>query len=314
MSKRRFTIALMGAICALALIAAATPASAGLAFLAHNGTGATCTLAAPCAQMTSALTVAGANGEVICLDKGYYGGAQINQSVTISCGYGLWEANGSVAVSLPAGSNAVIEGLVDDGTGSNFQPVTMVGQGTLHLRNVRVGNFAGTGNSGFFIIPHGPATVHITDSHFYNNNNGSSVLIKPLSGDSTVNVHIRNVRFEHNLHGLFVDGTASTAGIVVNMAESAAVDNQSNGIGTYTGSGNVVVAVTNSQISGNLNAGIGTLGVGPAVVAVRIGNSQITGNNWGVLNGGSGQIQTLGGNQLHTNVNDGTFTGSIATK
>jgi len=49
-------------------------------------------------------------------------------------------------------------------------------------------------------------------------------------------------------------------------------------------------------------------------VSVRVGNSQITGNNWGVLNGGSGQIVTLGGNHLHTNVNDGTFTGSIATK
>jgi len=305
----------MAGICLLAVATAATPASAGQAYLSRTGSGSTCSLAAPCGPfgMATAIFVAGANGEVICFDKGNYGGATISQSVTISCGDGLWEdPSGSVMINTPAGSDVVIEGLVLDGTSEPGSAILMNGQGALHLRRVRAGNTTGSGNHGLSFTPNGPATLHIIDSVFYNNA-GSGVLIKPTSS-ATTNVHIRNSRFEHNLHGLFVDGTAGSGGIVVNVAESAFVDNQSNGIGAFTGSGNAVVSVINSQISGNLNAGIGTLGTGPAIVSVRVGNSQITGNNWGVLNGGSGQILTLGGNHLHTNVNDGTFTGSIATK
>jgi len=92
MTKRATTIALMGGICALAFAAPATPVSAGTAFLAHNGTGSTCSQAAPCNDMGPALAVAGPNGEIICLDKGNYGDPGIAQSVTISCGDGLWEA------------------------------------------------------------------------------------------------------------------------------------------------------------------------------------------------------------------------------
>jgi len=305
------------ALLALAVAAAATPASAGLpTYLSRTGNGSTCSFASPCADISAAISAAGDRGEVFCLDKGEYGSlVSITQSVTISCGDGLWNAPaGTITVNTPAGSDVVIEGLVTDGEGTGGNIILMNGQGTLHLRRVRVGNAGGSFPShGLNFAPNGSATLHITDSVFYNVT-GSGVLIKPSSGNSTVNVHVRNARFEHNLHGLFVDGSGSSAGIVVNVAESAAVENRSNGIGAFTGSGNAVVSVINSQFSGNLNAGIGTLGTGPAVVSVRIGNSQITGNNWGVLNGGSGQILTLGGNHLHTNVNDGTFTGSISTK
>jgi hypothetical protein len=308
MTKHRPTIALMGGICALALAAAATPASAGTAaYLSRTGSGTTCSLAVPCTSMVSAVAVAGTNGEVICLDKGYYGGVSIAQSVTISCGYGLWEANGSVDIGLPSGSDAVIEGLVDDGNGFNFSSVSMAGQGALHLRNVRVGNFSGSSPALAF-IPHGPATLHITDSVFYNNG-GSGIVIKPASGGSA-NVHMRNVRFEHNLHGFFADG--SNGIINVNMAESAAVDNQQNGIGAFSpGSASVTISVISSQITGNLTNGIGVLG---ANAAVKIGNSQITGNNNGLATASSGQILTLGGNHLHSNLSNGTFTGSIATQ
>jgi hypothetical protein len=148
-------------------------------------------------------------------------------------------------------------------------------------------------------VPNGPASLHITDSYFYDNG-GSGVLIKPQSGGSA-NVHIRNSRFEHNLQGLFADGSN---GIVnVNMAESAAVDNQRNGIGAYSPSGSsVTVEVTNSQITGNFTNGIGSLGLGAGSVAVEMGNSQITRNVNGLNHSGSGQIVTLGGNQLRRNL------------
>jgi hypothetical protein len=300
------------ALLAFAFAVAATPASGGnVAYLSRTGSGTACSLGSPCTSTVTAVSVAGTNGEVICLDKGNYGGVTISQSVTISCGDGLWEAIGTVSIGLPTGSDAVIEGLVDDGGGNSFGSVTMTGEGTLHLRNVRVGNFGGSNSFGLSFLPHGPATLHIANSIFYNNS-GSGVLIKPLSGGSA-NAHLRNVRFEHNLHGLFADGTNGV--VNVNMAESAAVDNQQNGIGAFSpGSASVTVSVISSQITGNLTNGIGALASGAGSVAVKIGNSQITGNVNGLAVGGTGQILTLGGNHLHSNSNDGAFTGSISTK
>jgi hypothetical protein len=84
------------ALPALAFATAATPASAGTAYLSRPGSGTTCTYQSPCGFIGDALTAAGANGEVICLNKGSYGSYSlgITQSVTISCGDGLWEAPG----------------------------------------------------------------------------------------------------------------------------------------------------------------------------------------------------------------------------
>src|SRR5262249_52135381 len=240
---------------------AATPdsASGGAAFLSRAGGGFACTSSSPCSDMATALNVAGANGEVICLDKGFYAGPDVAvgiiQSVTISCGDGLWEDYcGLFSINTPAGSDVVIEGLVLDRTGCTGTPLTVLGQGTIHLRRVRIGNSPGPSN-GLQFLTNGPAKLHITDSVFYNNGN-SGVLIKPQAGGSA-NVHIRNTRFEHNMHGISVDGTSSTTGINVSMAESAAVDNQGNGIGAYTGSAPVTVSAMNSQVTGNFTHGIG---------------------------------------------------------
>ena len=47
---------------------------------------------------------------------------------------------------------------------------------------------------------------------------------------------------------------------------------------------------------------------------MKIGNSMIVANANGLATGATGQILTLGGNQLHSNGNNGTFTGAIATQ
>jgi hypothetical protein len=104
MTKRRATIALIGGICALALAAAATPASAATAYLSRTGGGIICSIAAPCLSMATALSAAGSNGEVICLDKAPYGFATINMAVTISCGDGWWEAPLGISINMPGGA------------------------------------------------------------------------------------------------------------------------------------------------------------------------------------------------------------------
>jgi hypothetical protein len=84
--------------------------------------------------MFQAVTANSAGGEIICLDKSSYGGATINQSTTISCGDGLWEAPGtSILINTPASAEVVIEGLVNDGQTSGCCNIQFIGSGTLRL-------------------------------------------------------------------------------------------------------------------------------------------------------------------------------------
>ena len=198
-------------ISALALAAAsfAPGAEAATAFLARSGAGSACSLASPCASMSSALAAAGANGEVICLDRGVYGGALILQSVTISCGDGFWETGGAfVTITLQtAAAAATIEGLVNDrqraGPGN---ALSFNGQGALTLRRARLGNTGGNGSSGLLFAPTGPAALNVSDTVFYNETSGHGLLIQP-TGAGSARAQIRTSRFERNFHGLFVNGS-----------------------------------------------------------------------------------------------------------
>ena len=304
---------------ALAAGAFATPASAATtAYLKSTGSGVACTAAAPCVNMIQAVAVAGAGGEVICLDKGNYNqssGFTITQSVTISCGDGYWEAPAvTVTVTTPAGSDVVIEGLVIDGEGTGCCSLLFTGQGSLRLHRVRSGNIIGAISNGLEFKPNGPATLHVSDSIFYNNG-GSGILVKPQAG-GYANAHIRNTKFERNVHGLFADGSASTIGVNVNIIDSATSENSGNGFGASTTAGQaaVTMSILNSQISGNFANGLGAAGAaasGAGSAAITIGNSMITANGNGLATAGAGQIRTTGSNMLQSNGSNGAFTGNV---
>ena len=299
----------LSAACLAFVAMQAPPASAASpAYLRSNGGGNTCTLTTPCANMTGALAVAGAGGEVICLDKGNYSGGfqtSINLSVTISCGDGFWECpDGVIFINTGVGENVVIEGLVLNGaaTGLNFTGSA----GSLHLRKVRVGNSAGGFGKGLAFRPGGPATLHVSDSVF-NNNSDAGILVQPGPG-GYANVHIRNVRFERNLHGLFADGSQSTIGINVNISDSLAAENLSNGFlaSTIVGKAPVNMSVMNTHISGNLSTGLTATGA-----TISVAGSMITANAIGLSAGFGGQIRTAGNNMLQHNGTSGGFTGTF---
>jgi hypothetical protein len=299
------------------LAAAASPASAAnAAYLSRNGTGSVCTLAAPCSGMGLAIGAAGPGGEVICLDKGNYGGAIINDSITISCGDALWEAPaGTIFLSPPPGTDVVIEGLVlDSMMSSGGNAVNYIGRGSLHLHRVRMGN-AGSDGSALLFAPNGAgATLHVSDSVFYNNA-GHGIRIRP-TGSGFANVHMRNVKFERNGNGLFIDGSASTVGVNVSVTGGVFAENSANGIGAFStpGAASIAVSVKDAQITGNIGNGLAVLtsvASGAGSVTVTVGGSLISGNVTGVSASGAGQIRTFGNNQLLFNGNNGAFTGSI---
>jgi hypothetical protein len=297
------------AILTFALAAAtATSAAAGSAYLSRTGTGATCTLATPCATMFAAVNVAGAGGTVICLDKGDYGTLGLGIPITIHCGDGLWESPGNLLVlAPPAGGDVVVEGFA--GVAIQF-----LGQGALHLHRARLGKSPNAGSHGLLFAPTGPATLHVSESVFYNNT-GSGVHVAP-TGNGYANVHVRDVKFERNANGLFADGSASTVGINVNVTASVFAENSGNGIGAFSTAGHagVTASVKDSQITGNLTNGLGALGAtasGAGSATIAVGGSMISANVNGIAASGAGQIRTFGNNQLLFNGSNGAFTGSV---
>jgi hypothetical protein len=304
MTKHAATIAILGGICVLA--AAATPASAGgTTYLSHTGSGNTCSQAAPCANMAVAIIAAGGSGEVICLDKGNYGGVSpISQSITISCGDGLWEAPGGIGLEMQAGTDVVIEGVVADEGGfvSSFPIINMTGQGSLHLRRVRIGNVGGN-NHGISFAPNGPATLHITDSVFYNNG-GTGLYIKPASGVQA-NVYIDRTHFEKNSFGITADG--SNGGAIGGVVRDSVVSGNANtGITTFSSGTSITLVVQNSTIAGN-NFGLASSGPNAGMLVTR---SAINYNGTGVF----GPIFSYGDNNLNGNGADGSFAATIGLR
>ena len=299
------------AACLVLVVSQAAPASAAfIAYLSRAGAGNACTLASPCVSMITALANAGDGGEVICLDKGAYspGFIAITRSVTISCGDGLWEATGrQLDITTPAGADVLIEGLVIDGGATGCCSLSFLGQGSLRLRRVRSGNIVGANSHGLAFTPNGPATLHVSESVFYNNG-GSGIFVQPQPG-GYANVHVRDTRFERNAHGLLADGRFSVIGVNVNISDSIAAENSGNGFGALTiaGKAPVTISITNSHVSGNLGDGLAALGA-----TIAVGGSMITANATGVAAVFGGQILSWGDNQLRFNGTNGAFTDAAA--
>jgi hypothetical protein len=337
MRKYRTTIVIIGAICALAFAAAATPASAQIAFLSNTGSGTACTQAAPCVSMNDAISVAGASGEVICLNKGYYSfDVTISQSVTISCGEGWWESpDGIVTITTPADTDeVVIEGLVLDEIGTVGPGISMTGQGVLDLRHVRIGNSVATNSHGLNFIPSGPAVLHVTDSVFYNNG-GSGVLIQPSSGacaayvtntvihangsggglnggiyivpaaGATAKVSISNSQINGNYYGIIGDGRQDGV-IHAAIKDSVVSGNTDNGITVLSSGTSVVFTIDQTEVLGNL-AGLYAGGSNAGILAR---NTTVFENTIGLDTSGGGALYTYGNNSVNGNVTNGAFTGT----
>jgi hypothetical protein len=310
------TLALLGIAAGLLCGAGTltTPANAGtFAFLSRTGSGTACTLAVPCNSMGTAAGVAGAGGEVICLDKGHYGSVSITSTITISCGDGLWEAPGTVTfITLPAGADVVIEGLVADSLALAGTAVDIGGQGTVHLRRVRLGNNTATTNQ-FAVVfqPTGPAKLFVTDSFIHNfgaSGISGAILLKPASG-VTANVTIDRTRIENNRFGIIADGTGG--GIVRGVVrDSVIAGSVSNGITVSTTSSSVVLSIDGCTISGN-SFGLAAAG---ANAGMLIGRSVITANNTGLFISSAAALLSYGDNRVNANTSDGAFTGAVGLK
>lgn len=299
----------------LALAALASPAMAGTeTFVSSSGSDASvnCSQAAPCATFSKAISVAGANGVVTCLDRGNYGTfngtVSITTSLSILCGNRLgWAGATQFDINTTATDTVVLEGIVVDLQQQAGTPVSTSGAGALHVRNSSLRK-SGSQVAGLDFGPTGAGALFVSDSEF--DNNGLGIRIRPINS-GFANVHLNNVKLENNSIGLSANGALSSTGINVNIVGGTATSNTSHGIeatSTTSSSAPVSVSVSGMQISGNLGAGVQARSLARATI--KIGNSQITANATGVSAAG-GQILSLGDNLVHSNGVNGAFTGAI---
>ena len=282
-------------------------------YLARAGSGTACTKTAPCTFMGDAIDAAGDGGEVICLDKGAYGNpATITHSVTISCGDGLWETSGNgFGVNAPAGSRVDIEGLIIDCRGDSGSAFIFAGSGTLSLLHVRIGNTVGPNSNGLLFQPTGAGKLVVRDSVFYKSGasgTGGGIVIRP-QGAGTAQVTLEQVTVHGNVFGIAVDGSTSTGGINMTVADSVLANNVNDGLVATTSSGQAPVGVYVKNTKSINNAfGIRSLG---SNVTVRVDGSSVMGNGTGLSFSGGGILATYGNNAVNANAVNGAFSGSI---
>lgn len=295
----------------LVVLLAAAPAQAlnDKSFVSSTGGGTTCTFAAPCGNFNDAHSATRAGGEIGCLDSGFFGGAIIAKSITIDCA-GTSAQSGNYIVNV-AGAvltirNLAIFGFGNTGIGIDVQVGAAVLVENCTIRDSSIGiSFAPTAPGSQLIV---------TDTIIQNSGSGSSgggIVINPQSGGNAT-ILLERVTIAKNVYGISVDGSNSTAGINLTVANSDIQGNSQNGILAFTPSGGapIGVLVDNTRVINN-NLGIRSTGSG---VTVRVNNSKLTGNGSALTFNLGGALLSAGNNVVEANGVNGVFSGSLTLK
>lgn len=295
---------LVGALFGAFVMLGSTAAVAGdRAYVSKNGVGAACSLAAPCATFFAALTVAGVEGEVICLDSGFFGSLAITNSVSIMCENHIGQAGATInTINTPAGSTVVLNGIDIDERNFGGDALNFSGQGTLIIRNSTIRN----ATNGVRFAPNGNAKLVITNTNF-ESSSAAGVLIDPQAA-GTFQVNMDGVRANGNQVGVSV---YATGGETVNLEirDSGVQQNTQFGVRSSSGAGSAAsqILIENSSISNNA---WGVFSTG-ATSVVRINRSVLSQNNIGLNAVSGGKILSYGNNAINSVSATGGPTGTI---
>jgi hypothetical protein len=282
-------------------------------WVSSTGSGTACTRTAPCANFGTAENATAPGGVISVLDPGDYGGVTITKSLTIRAegvdggwtsvpAAGIW-----LAVQAGAGDVVTLEGLHFNGGGG----IVFNAGGHLHVVRCVITNANFSHISGILFQPNSPSKLSVTDTVITNEGSGTGggIVINPASGGSA-EVNLERVTVNGNAFGIAADGTGSTAGINVTIADSMVGGNSQDGIIAVTPSGGapIGVMVTNTK---SVNNAFGIRSIGPNVT-VRAGDSTITGNSTGLSFSAGGALVSYGTNKVQANGADGAFSGPVA--
>jgi len=280
-------------------------------WVSSTGGGSACTRAAPCADFASAIIATKAGGVISVLDPGDYFEVNIGKSLTIRAegveGGSTLSLTGGIWIQIIAGPGDVVtlEGLQLNGAGIEFDA-----GGQLHIVRCVISNDVVSGQAGIRFKPNGASKLNVTDTQIINNGSGTGggIVINPQAGGSA-QVALERVTVNGNAFGIAADGTGSTSGINMTIADSMVAGNAQDGIIATTPAGGapIGVLVVNTK---SVNNAIGIRSLGPNVT-VRVNNSNVTGNGTGLAFGSGGALLSAGNNLVQANGANGVFSGSV---
>jgi hypothetical protein len=312
MPRRALLLARTGATVAFVLTAASAYAQNPHTWVSSTGSGTACTRAAPCADFAAAQAATNAGGVISVLDPGDYGNLSITKSLTVRAegvdGGMTFTGPSGFFINVIAGASDVVtlEGLHMSGAGG----IDFTSGGHLHVVRCVFTNGPLSGLAGIKFEPSSPSKLSVTDTIISNvgSGTGGGIVINPQSG-GTAQVALERVTVNGNAFGIAADGTRSTGGINMTIADSMTSNNAQDGIIAVTPSGGapIGVMVTNTK---SVNNSIGIRSIGPNVT-VRVGDSIVTANVTGLSFSGGGALLSYGTNKVQANGADGAFSGPV---
>lgn len=321
----RFVKGLSGA---LAMIAVSMTLSMGFAASAHaqatrtwiSGVGDDanpCSRTAPCKTFAGAISKTAAGGEIDCLDPGGFGALTITKAITLDCGEGMSGAAGGILASGTNGINinagasdrVVIRNLVINGgplTGQGLSGIRFLAGGSLTVEHVVILGFGASSGSGVEYIPSAtsPTSKLLMRDVEIQNNTAAGINIAPTGG-ALVSAVLENVFVTNNgTNGLF-----ASDGAYVSVRNSRFAANGTKGVFAKSTTGAVQINLDGVLLANNTGQGVSALG---AAATVRLSDTGVYGNAFGVQSVSSGVVFSFGDNRIGGNNIDGapTQTGS----
>ena len=295
-------------------------------YVASSGVnGNPCTRAQPCQTFQRAHDATNSGGVITVVDPGDYGNVTITKSISIvASGFptGVGPGGGSIStpnITINAGPSDVVllRGLNVDGTSevAGFGAITFHTGSKLLIHDCIVQNWLeGTGLGAILFTPSAASFLVVTGSIISNNFSGSSgsgILVRP-SGSGNARVNIERTVVEGNGFGIVADGTGSSGGINMTIADSVANNNINDGIIATTPSGGAPIGITITNTR-STNNGFGMRSFGTNVT-VRADRSTIIGNTTGLVAGSGGALLSAGTNVVEANGSNGAFSGAVSLK
>lgn len=274
-----------------------------------------CSRTAPCKTFAGAISKTAAGGEINCLDPGGFGTVTITKSITIDCtgtfgstlnsgGINGFVINDSLSAT-PGQADVILRGLSINGAGTTpgLNGVRFVSGRSLTMEDVFIQNQRS--GSGISIQP-GNAAMRFHAENVTVTNGATGILFQP-TGTGSIRATLHNVRVWNNTgNGMTVQNLTASTGIFV-TADNSVFSQNSNGISlnTLNATTPITMMLANSTVALNPTQGIIASGAGSVI---RVGDTSIHANGFGVILSGGAIINTYGTNRLNGNAPDGTFT------
>src|SRR5262245_53034899 len=274
---------------------------------------ARCTASSPCLSIQHALDpqVVLPGGEIVVLDSGDYEPFTISNSaatpavtsVTVEAAPGVLAgitADSGNAITIQAGvdDTVILRGLILYAKSSSIGINFLAGR-TLHVESCIANGFL----AGLLVsrnLPGDTAEVFVKDSIFRNGQDGID-LFNPGSG-SAVKASIDTCRLERN--GLVVNGPRGGAGIAggnarVTIRNSLAANNGFGFTSEALFAGNSAEMSLENCVAANNFVAVAVGSVGPSLI--RLSNSTVTDNEFGLSIGPNGTLLSRGNNTVEGN-------------